>query len=68
MLTKMKYLLLDGGEVPLEAMVGPGQGLDRLQILAVVLRGDRRILLDDPTDRLVSISVEHVNLAQYSFY
>ena len=61
---KLSYhLLLDGSEVPLESLLALEQALDGLEVLTQLVRADLRLLLRDPTDRLVCILVKHMHLA-----
>ena len=63
----MYYLLLDGSKIPLEPLLPLKKTLDRLEILSELVRADLRLLIRDPTDRLVGVFVENVNLLQNNF-
>ena len=57
------HLLLDGSEVPLEALLALEQALDGLEVLTQLVRADLRLLLRDPADRLVCVLVKYMHLA-----
>ena len=42
--------------------MSPDERLDRIQIMSVIIRVYRRLLLANPGDRLVGIPIEHVHL------
>ena len=56
------HLLLDGSEIPLESLLALEQALDGLEVLTQLVRADLRLLLRDPTDRLVCVLVKHMHL------
>ena len=57
------HLLLDGSQIPLEALLALEQALDGLEVLTQLVRADLRLLLRDPADRLVCVLVKHMHLA-----
>ena len=57
----VEYLLFDGLEVVLEALVLARQTAHRLQVLAVVFGVEGGLLLVDPGHRFVGVAVEDVH-------
>lgn len=56
------YLIAKGGQIPLQALVLPLQGLHTAQIPSEVLVVERLVLLLDPVLRLVYVAVEALDL------
>ena len=56
------YLLLERGEISLDALVLALQRLHARQVTAVVVGRQHVVLLGDPRDRLVSVAVETLDL------
>ena len=58
------YLLLERGEISLDALVLALQCLHARQVTAVVVGRQHVVLFGDPRDRLVSVAVETLDLVR----